>query len=191
MTEKVDPRADFPEKLPVNEVIELRFLQPEHARELFAVVDSSRDNLSKWLPWVAGNKHALDSLGFIKKCIDKRSKHDSLPYGVFIEGELGGHIELMHINSPDQTPEIGYWMSDEAVGQGVMTNAVNSLTRFAFESLGLEEVLIKMRPDNLGSERVAQKAGYKFTGEKFDQTLQHDYKNYLLTKDDYEASKAQ
>ena len=51
-------------------------------------------------------------------------------------------------------------------GRGYTTEAVNVLTAFAFENLGLHRVEINIRPENGSSIRVAEKAGYHFEGDR-------------------------
>ena len=61
---------------------------------------------------------------------------------------------------------IGYWIDRSYAGRGFTTDAVNTLTRFAFEELGLHRIEINIRPENDASIRVAEKAGYKFEGDR-------------------------
>lgn len=59
---------------------------------------------------------------------------------------------------------IGYWIDRSYANQGFTTQAVELLTKFAFEELGLHRVEINIRPENEPSIRVAQKAGFLFEG---------------------------
>ncbi|HXV95300.1 MAG TPA: GNAT family protein [Gaiellaceae bacterium] len=59
--------------------------------------------------------------------------------------------------------EIGYWVKAEARGLVVATRALSLLTRFAFEELGAR-VQLRTEPDNVGSQRVAEKAGFTREG---------------------------
>lgn len=61
---------------------------------------------------------------------------------------------------------IGYWIDKNYAGRGLTTDAVNTVTRFAFEGLGLHRIEINIRPENAASIRVAEKAGYHFEGDR-------------------------
>lgn len=61
---------------------------------------------------------------------------------------------------------IGYWIDKNYAGLGYTTDAVNTVTRFAFESLALHRIEINIRPENSASIRVAEKAGYHFEGDR-------------------------
>lgn len=57
---------------------------------------------------------------------------------------------------------IGYWIDGRCANRGLTTKAVNLLSNFAFESLGIHRIEINVRPENAASKRVAEKCGYTF-----------------------------
>lgn len=61
---------------------------------------------------------------------------------------------------------IGYWIDQEYANRGYTTQAVEILTRFGFDQLGLHRIEINIRPENAPSCRVAEKAGYQFEGSR-------------------------
>jgi ribosomal-protein-alanine N-acetyltransferase len=61
---------------------------------------------------------------------------------------------------------IGYWIDKNYAGRGFTTEAVNMVTSFAFDALGLHRIEINIRPENAPSIRVAEKAGYRFEGDR-------------------------
>ena len=61
---------------------------------------------------------------------------------------------------------IGYWIDRNFANKGLTTDAVNTVTRFAFEVLGLHRIEINVRPENDASCRVAAKAGYQYEGDR-------------------------
>jgi len=61
---------------------------------------------------------------------------------------------------------IGYWIDRNYAGRGLTTDAVNTLTQYAFAGLGLHRIEINIRPENAASIRVAVKAGYEFESDR-------------------------
>jgi len=59
---------------------------------------------------------------------------------------------------------IGYWIDRAYANRGYTTQAVQLLTDFGFNALKLHRLEINIRPENLPSIRVAEKAGYLFEG---------------------------
>lgn len=60
--------------------------------------------------------------------------------------------------------EIGYWLSADARGQGIASQAVRLLSRWAIETMNLARLQIGTNRANLASQRVAEKAGFKHEG---------------------------
>lgn len=71
----------------------------------------------------------------------------------------------MHIKDQKE-PEIGYWLDRQYTRQGIMTKAVIALTQFGLETLKLPKIIIMAHPDNIASNKVAEKCGYKLDGQK-------------------------
>jgi RimJ/RimL family protein N-acetyltransferase len=63
---------------------------------------------------------------------------------------------------------LGYSVHDEYQGRGYATEIVALLTAWALSQDGVEVVRLTIRPENLPSLRVAEKAGFTATGEVVD-----------------------
>lgn len=61
---------------------------------------------------------------------------------------------------------IGYWIDQEYANRGYTTQAVEIVTRFGFDQLGLHRIEINIRPENAPSCKVAEKAGYQLEGSR-------------------------
>ena len=59
---------------------------------------------------------------------------------------------------------LGYWVVPEARGRGVATAAVRLLSAWAFSTLGIPRLELLIEPDNLASQRVAERAGFQVEG---------------------------
>lgn len=60
--------------------------------------------------------------------------------------------------------ELGYSLSHDYWGKGIMTEAATLVVNFAFIELGLEVLAIQTAPDNLRSQRVIEKLGFVYEG---------------------------
>ena len=63
-----------------------------------------------------------------------------------------------------QTAELGYWLSQEFWGRGIMTEAVAAFTDFCFEEFQLRRIYAEPFANNPASGRVLEKAGFIFEG---------------------------
>jgi len=89
----------------------------------------------------------------------------SLSLAMWFEGAVIGQITLGGISyGAYRGGHIGYWIDKEHASKGLTTRAVRELTRYGLEELGLHRIEINLRPENVASKRVAEKAGYVFEG---------------------------
>ncbi|MET9467494.1 GNAT family protein [Streptomyces sp. NPDC006544] len=79
-------------------------------------------------------------------------------------GQALGLIGLADLDLHGGSGEIMYWLLPAGRGSRVMTEAVTSVTRWAFAELGLHRVRITHSVANPASCRVALKAGYPLEG---------------------------
>jgi RimJ/RimL family protein N-acetyltransferase len=70
----------------------------------------------------------------------------------------------MGLNSHRYRGHIGYWVAAWARGRGVCTRALRLLVRYALDELELHRVELITDPDNVASQRVAEKVGFQREG---------------------------
>jgi RimJ/RimL family protein N-acetyltransferase len=80
------------------------------------------------------------------------------------DGELLGSIDLRIHPADPAIGELGYMVGPRARGRGVAAQAVELVTGWAFDSLGIERMEILVDPRNEPSVRVAEAAGYSYEG---------------------------
>lgn len=151
--------------LEVDEHLTLRQLRADEAEELFNLTKKNYKYLEPWMPWLSKINKVEDSKNFIQAIVEKREKDIRYGYGIIYEGKVAGHMSIMHIND-EKFPEVGYWLDHDLNGRGITTKAVKKLTEFGVKTLGLNKILIKAKPKNTASNRVAEKCGYKLIETK-------------------------
>ena len=82
-------------------------------------------------------------------------------FGIFDKetGRFLGGVGLNFVNRAHQIANLGYWVRTSATGRGIASRATRLAARIAFEELGLQRIEIVAAVGNLGSQRVAEKAG--------------------------------
>lgn len=134
------------------------------APDLFKLVDSSREHLRRWLPWLDDNKSVKDSESFIRSSLAQETSNNGFQAGIWHDGQLAGVIGLNGINWRDRQTMIGYWLGIEYQGQGIVTGACEALLKYAFEILGLNRVVIRAAEGNAKSIAVAKRLGFSCEG---------------------------
>lgn len=55
---------------------------------------------------------------------------------------------------------VGYWLGPDARGRGIATRTLRLMAQWAFSSLGVMRLELTCAPDNIGSQRVAERCGF-------------------------------
>lgn len=79
-------------------------------------------------------------------------------------GEPLGLISLRIAERDPGLAAVGYWLRREARGRGSATVAVQLVARWAFDELGVERLELTTAPENVASQRVAERAGFTREG---------------------------
>jgi RimJ/RimL family protein N-acetyltransferase len=75
---------------------------------------------------------------------------------------LLGSISLRFYRN--ETAEVGYDLLPHGRGRGVATRAVLLIARWAFSDLGVARLELRTHPENVASQRVAERAGFTREG---------------------------
>lgn len=62
------------------------------------------------------------------------------------------------------TGRVGYWCVSDERGRGIASRALRRLCRHGLDELGFERLELFTDPDNLASQRVAERAGFQREG---------------------------
>lgn len=106
-------------------------------------------------------------------------------------GSIGLHIrdELLDQYAHLKQREIGYVLSKDYWGQGLMSEAVKAMIIYAFETMHLDLLTVGHFTENDKSKRVIEKTHftYETTGVYHSNALDKDFDElkYVLFKDDY------
>jgi ribosomal-protein-serine acetyltransferase len=149
---------------PVDARTELRLLQQQHAPELFAVVDRNRDHLRAWLPWVDATTTVQDSVDFIVMSIFTFAQQGPMTCGIWHDGLLCGVIGHNDIDPETGVARLGYWLSTDVEGRGVMTACVRAFLDHAFDTYGLEAVELRVATENRRSLAIPERLGFERGG---------------------------
>lgn len=140
--------------------ITLALLERRHAPKLFELVDKNRARLRLWLSWVDSTKEVSDSSNYIIKCRQGFADETDLCCGIFYLDALAGYVSLMNIR--DYGAEIGYWITADYEGKGIITASADVLINYG-RHLGLKQIALQCRSDNKRGEAVAKRLKFQQT----------------------------
>lgn len=106
----------------------------------------------------------------VEKLIERQIKHwEDFGYGWWAverlaDKKLLGWSGLQYLPETNEI-EIGYLLGKPFWGTGLATESAQEGISYGFESLGLQEIVGIVHPENLGSQRVLEKIGLHFIRE--------------------------
>src|SRR5690625_879704 len=142
----------------------MKMLSIKDAENLFNIIHESRQHLRKWLPWVDDTTSVADSISFIKNGFQIYAERTAVTAGVFYKNELVGIAGFNCFDWKNRISQIGYWLSINFQGKGIMTRVVKALTYYAFNRLDLNRVEIRVAPDNKKSRAIPERLNFKNEG---------------------------
>lgn len=134
-------------------------LRPWTEDDIGAMVAGCNDaEVARWIPTIPHPYTAEDARAFIRGDVG-----DEQAYAIELDGRVVGGIG-MGLNSHEYRATMGYWVAAGMRGGGICTRALRLLTRHALEELEVQRVDLITDPENLASQRVAEKVGFQREG---------------------------
>lgn len=132
------------------------------AQALFDAVAESREHIRPWLPFADAHQRIEETRDWIIKGMADWLLRERLDLSMW-ERESGrfiGGTGLHPHNWDIGFFEIGYWVRASAQGHGYMSEAVRLLTRYAFDELQANRLVIRCDARNQRSAAVARRQGF-------------------------------
>ena len=148
----------------VDSDIELRQLELSDSINIFKTIDNQRKYLGKWLPFVANTKKLKDTENFVNSAINIPKDKFEYIFTIRKQSEFVGVIGFQNTDKLNKKTEMGYWLSEEFQGKGIITKSVEKLCDFAFKEQDINRIQIKCAVDNKPSIKIPKKLGFKYEG---------------------------
>ena len=136
--------------------LSLRPWSEADADDLVACLDGDEE-IMRWLDQIPQPYRRDDALAYIRGVAEQAFAITDAETGRLL-GSIG-----LRWNEPREVAEVGYWLRQDARGDGVMTRALELATKLALES-GAARVQLRAAVGNDASRRVAERAGFRLEG---------------------------
>ncbi len=126
----------------------------------------SDSEVSRYIPTVPRPYSENDARAFAQVAARGWAEGSSATF-VIAQGPGGDGLGVigLHLFAADPgLAEVGYWLATRARGRGAATMAVRLLAGWAFGELGIKRLNLTTAPDNVRSQRVAERAGFTREG---------------------------
>ena len=150
--------------LVVDSNITLKEIALSDVIDIFNLIDSQREYLGKWLPFVAKTKDVSYTESYITSVLNAPKDRKEHNFTIRKQDKIIGLIGFKSTSWINKKTEIGYWLSEKYQKQGIVTKSVQKLCAFAFSNLELNRIEIKCAVENYPSKNIPQKLGFIFEG---------------------------
>lgn len=165
----------------IDNQIDIVLLQQHNKEELYQLVDTNREHLRKWLLWVDRRTSAEDFEKIIPMWITNYANNNGFDAGIRYNGKLVGMIGLHYIDWNNKSTSIGYFLSEEAQGKGIITKCVSSIVDYLFNDMDLHRIEIQCAANNHKSITIPKRLGFVQEGIKRDGQWLYDHYEELIT----------
>ena len=118
-------------------------------------------NLRDGLPYPYTENDAKDYINAMLSA----DEYNAFAYAVCVNDKAVGSVGVFRQeNIHKRTAELGYYLSEEYWGKGIMTDAVHRLCDIVFEKTDIIRIFAEPFAFNAGSRRVLEKNGFLLEG---------------------------
>jgi [ribosomal protein S5]-alanine N-acetyltransferase len=167
----------------------LRKMRLDDAEAMFAY--ASDPEVTRYVLWEP-HRSIEDSERFLRLAAEGYEKGDFGSWGVVLkdDGAFVGTCGVDVSYAPTHArAELGYVLSREHWGRGLMPEAVRAVIRFGFGRMGLNRMEARCIAENAASARVMEKAGMTYEGtlreREFIKGAYRDMKLYSILRREY------
>jgi RimJ/RimL family protein N-acetyltransferase len=138
-------------------------LRPPQEVDLDAVQAACQDpEISRFIPFVPVPYTADDARAWLAGVARDWTEGEELTFAI-VDRETDRFLGVVTIRLRDGG-SVGYWLDKAARGSGVMTAAVKAVVAWAKDERRISRLVLTTHPDNVASQRVAERAGFTRVG---------------------------
>jgi ribosomal-protein-serine acetyltransferase len=140
-------------------------IKPRHLGEgkiIARAIAESLDHLKPYMPFAQAVPTEEEAEENCQKSIKDFESRTNFNLSIYdLEGKIFiGSTGIHRPNWEVRSFEIGYWVHKDFLGQGMILEAANAVTRYAFEQFKARRVEMRCDARNLGSFELMKKLGF-------------------------------
>jgi len=166
--------------------INIRTWKMEDAQSLAKALNNKKihDNLRDGLPFPYTVSDAKDFISAMLATDD----NNTFAWAITVDDTAIGSIGVFRKENVHRlTAEMGYYISEEYWGKGIMTEAVKQACNYIFENTDIIRIFADPYASNTGSCRVLENAGFVYEGTLRKNAVKNgqiaDMKMYAIIRD--------
>lgn len=168
--------------------VELKILTPEDSKDVYEYYVRNKEYLEPFEPLRDSEFYTVDGQrNLLMESYKQYLNGNSVNFGIYINKKFIGKVQLSNIvMGVFHNAFVGYSIDKDCQGNGYMSDAINTLLEYAFDDMELHRIEASTLTDNIASQCVLKKCGFKEIGISenylFINGKWRDHKIFYITK---------
>jgi [ribosomal protein S5]-alanine N-acetyltransferase len=113
-----------------------------------------------------GDRQSMSIYAAMLRSLRRQAREGSaLPFAITYDGRFCGQLTVGNVvRGAFNSAYVGYWVDQAVAGRGVMPTALALVVDHCFGSARLHRIEANIRPENVASQRVVEKLGFREEG---------------------------
>lgn len=159
------PTEHSPISFPILPDIYLQEVSVVDAAAIYHAIDTHRDYLRTWLPFVDNMRSIADEETFLKHALSAPEERREPIFGIWNQQhEICGLIGFHFSDFDNHRTELGYWLLPEYQHRGIVTKSVRKLCLWAVQEKGIKRIQIRCAVDNAASNAIPVRLNFTHEG---------------------------
>ena len=117
----------------------------EEAAAIYYAIDTHRDYLRTWLPFVDNMRTTADEEAFLRQVLSAPAERNEPIFGIWNQQhEICGLIGFHFSDFDNHRTELGYWLLPEYQHRGIITESVRKLCLWAVQEKEIKRIQIRL-----------------------------------------------
>jgi ribosomal-protein-serine acetyltransferase len=142
----------------ISKDIFLTQLKSSDALTLYYAVELSRANLSKYMPWENSLVDRASAQAYIESRL-KSGSEEAEWFSINFKNQFGGVFGIKSIDRDLSSCEVGYWLSNSALGNRVIGQVLDVVIPYLVNEQAIRVIEFHCLESNVASVKIVKRAG--------------------------------
>jgi len=148
----------------IDKKVELVLPDLSQVGSVYAAVLRDLEHLQPWMPWATVDYSEDTAREFIQRTLRDYAETGRFDTLISVDGEIVGSIGFHNYDPTNRSAHIGYWISRNFEGKGIVSRCCRALVEYLFDVRGLNRLQINCNVQNVRSRAIPERLGFKLEG---------------------------
>ena len=148
----------------IDKKVELVLPELSQVGSVYAAVLRDLEHLQPWMPWATVDYSEDTAREFIQRTLRDYAETGRFDTLISVDGEIVGSIGFHNYDPINRSAHIGYWISRNFEGKGIVSRCCRALVEYLFDVRGLNRLQINCNVQTVRSRAIPERLGFKLEG---------------------------